>query len=69
MSFDLARARVNKGHSIRGLAREVGVSEPTLRRLERGEVVRPESAKPVADFFKVQVTDLMPADPDSKAAA
>jgi transcriptional regulator with XRE-family HTH domain len=59
-SFDLARARINKGHSIRGLARELGVSEPTIRRLEKGEPVRPESAKPVADYFEIQVTDLMP---------
>lgn len=60
MSFDLETARINKGHSIRGLARELNISEPTIRRLEKGEPVRPESAKPVADYFDVQVTDLMP---------
>lgn len=60
VEFDLERARINKGHSIRGLARELGVSEPTIRRIEKGEPVRPESAKPVADYFGVQVTDLMP---------
>jgi transcriptional regulator with XRE-family HTH domain len=66
--FDLAQARVNAGYSIRGFAREVGISEQTLRRLEQGLSVRPEGAKPVADFFEIRVTDLMPAD-DSKAAA
>jgi helix-turn-helix protein len=58
--FDLERARVNAGYSIRGLAREVKTHEATIRRLERGLPVRPRSAKPVADFFEVQVTDLMP---------
>jgi ribosome-binding protein aMBF1 (putative translation factor) len=67
--FDLTRARINKGHSIRGLARELHTHEQTIRRLEEGLPVRPESAKPVADYFEVQVTDLMPLDSDAKAAA
>jgi hypothetical protein len=62
MSFDLTRARINKGHSIRGLARELDTHEQTIRRLEQGLPVRPESAKPVADYFEVQVTDLMPVE-------
>ena len=65
--FDLTRARVNKGHSIRGLARELKTHEATIRRLEQGLPVRPESAKPIADYFGVQVTDLLPGH-DSKAA-
>lgn len=60
--FDLERARVNAGYSIRGLARHLKIHEATLRRLEDRLPVRPESAKPVADFFEVQVTDLMPLD-------
>jgi ribosome-binding protein aMBF1 (putative translation factor) len=70
--FDLERARVNAGYSIRGLARKLKIHEATIRRLEDRLPVRPESAKPVADFFGVQVTDLMPLDrdsPDTKAAA
>lgn len=66
--FDLAQARVNAGYGIRGFAREVGISEQTLRRLEQGLPVRPEGAKPVADFFKIQVTDLLPSDHRSAAA-
>jgi ribosome-binding protein aMBF1 (putative translation factor) len=65
--FDLERARVNAGYSIRGLARHLEIHEATLRRLERGLPVRPGSAKPIADYFNVQVTDLMPA--DSREAA
>lgn len=60
MTFDLTRARINAGHSIRGLARELHTHEQTIRRLEQGLPVRPESAKPVADYFGVRVTDLMP---------
>lgn len=60
--FDLTTARINAGHSIRGLARTIGVAEPTLRRLEAGLPVRPESAKPVADYFEIQVTDLIPVE-------
>jgi predicted transcriptional regulator len=60
--FDLRTARVNAGFSVRGLARHVGVHDATIRRLEAGQQVRPASAKPVADFFRVRVTDLMPVD-------
>jgi ribosome-binding protein aMBF1 (putative translation factor) len=70
--FDLERARVNAGYSIRGLARHLEIHEATVRRLEDRLPVRPESAKPVADFFDVKVTDLVPLDRDlseSKAAA
>jgi transcriptional regulator with XRE-family HTH domain len=67
--FDLAQARVNAGYSIRGFAREVGVSEQTLRRLEQGLGVRPEGAKLVADFFEVKVTDLLPSDQEPRRAA
>ncbi len=67
--FDLRRARINAGYSLRGLARKLGIHDATLRRLEAGEVVRPESAKPVADFFDVQVTDLLPVDPTKVEAA
>jgi ribosome-binding protein aMBF1 (putative translation factor) len=62
MSVDLERERINRGHSIRSLARELELSEQIIRRLESGETVRPANAKKVADFFGVKVTDLMPLD-------
>jgi len=65
--FSLRDARVNCGHSKRSLATEVGIAYGTLIRLERGEAVHPANAKKVADFFKVQVTDLM-REPESEAA-
>lgn len=57
--FDLERARLNRGLSQRALALELDVGTETIRRLERGLGVRPANAKKVADFFDVQVTDLM----------
>lgn len=59
-SAELRQARINAGYGIRGLARHLDVHEQTIRRLEEGLPVRPENAKPVADFFGVQVTDLIP---------
>lgn len=60
MTFDLTAARLNAGKSIRGLAKEIGVAEQTVRRLEDGESVHPANAKKVADYFGVLVTDIMP---------
>jgi transcriptional regulator with XRE-family HTH domain len=59
---NLRDERVNRGFTIRGLAKEIGVTEQTVRRLENGEIVRPANAKKVADFFECKVTDLMPID-------
>lgn len=59
--FNLTMARINAGYSIKSLARELGVHEHAIRRLERGEGgVHPANAKLIADRFGVQVTDLMP---------
>lgn len=69
MTFDLTAARLNAGFSIRGLARDIGIGEQAIRRLENGEVVHPATAKKVADKFGVRVTDLMPlGDPDGNDA-
>jgi transcriptional regulator with XRE-family HTH domain len=68
-AFDLRAARLNRGLSARQAALEIGVTQQALRRLEGGTSVHPASAKKVADFFGVQVTDLMPLDPDSDRRA
>jgi transcriptional regulator with XRE-family HTH domain len=62
--FDLTTARLNAGYSIRGLAVHLGIGEQAVRRLEAGEPVHPATAKKVADFFGVRVTDLMPVNGD-----
>lgn len=61
MSFDLKTARLNAGFSIKGLARELDVNEHSIRSLEKGGNVRPDTAKKVADFFDVTVVELMGA--------
>lgn len=57
--FQLRAARLNKGLTLREASRQIGVPRETLRRLEAGEGARPENAKRVADFYGVQVTDLL----------
>lgn len=71
MSFDLMVARLNAGYSIKALARELGVHEHAIRRLERGDGAHPATAKKIADRFGVRVTDLMPRESNGepKAAA
>jgi transcriptional regulator with XRE-family HTH domain len=58
---ELRAARINKGLSRRGLAREIQVPEQTLRRLESGQSISPRYAKRVADHFGLAVTDLLPS--------
>jgi transcriptional regulator with XRE-family HTH domain len=58
--FSLTAARLNAGLSRAQLARELGITRETLRRLENGLGVHPSTAKKVADRFDVLVTDLMP---------
>lgn len=67
--FSLTTAIVNSGHTTRSLARHLNIDARTLARLEDGKPVHPAKAKVVADFFDVQVTDLMPVEPTGRAAA
>lgn len=58
----LSAERLNRGHSIRSLAAELGVHQHAIRRLEAGQPIHPASAKLIADYFGCKVTDLMPLD-------
>jgi DNA-binding XRE family transcriptional regulator len=60
--FVLREARLNRGLSRRQAAIEINVAQDTLRKIEVGEPVHPASAKKIADYFGVQVTDLMPVE-------
>lgn len=65
MSFDLRAARLNAGLSQRALAQKVDVPKNTIAALENGEGTyrpHPANAKRIADYFDIQVTDLMPAE-------
>lgn len=58
--FNLRAARLNAGLTQRALSDAVDVRIQTLQRLEDGAGCHPANAKKIADFFGVQVTDLMP---------
>jgi transcriptional regulator with XRE-family HTH domain len=67
-AINLAEQRLNAGYSIKALARELGVHEHAIRKLEAGGTIHPANAKKIADKFGVKVTDLMPLDPTEAAA-
>lgn len=58
--FNVKAARINAGLTQRGLAEKCDVSLTVVQRLESGGTATPPNAKKVADYFGVQVTDLMP---------
>ncbi len=58
--MNLTAERLNRGLSLAGAARDIGVHRATLTALEGGARVHPESAKKIADYFGCKVTDLMP---------
>lgn len=62
--FDVLSARLNRGLTQRELAMECGVSLTVIQRLEGDGGAHPRTAKKVADYFGVQVTDLL-AVPDA----
>jgi hypothetical protein len=65
--FSLSAARVNRGHTIRSLSAELEIDWRTLTRLEEGKPIHPAKALVVAEYFGVQVTDLMPIEPQAAA--
>jgi transcriptional regulator with XRE-family HTH domain len=55
---NLISRRVNLGLSITLASRAMKVDRRTLERAERGESVSPSSAKKIAGFYGLQVTDV-----------
>jgi transcriptional regulator with XRE-family HTH domain len=67
--FNLRAARINQGQSIKEAARQIGVSEGTLRRAERGEGMHPRTLKRIADYYEIRVTDfIVIAEPNGNGA-
>lgn len=56
--INLKQLRLDQGWSIRGLARDIDVPEQSIRRLEAGFGVNPQTAKKVAEKLGVAVTDI-----------
>lgn len=50
--------RLNKGLSVAQTAALMGISIPTLYRAERGGTLYPVTAKCIADFYGLKVTDI-----------
>lgn len=65
----LIELRLNRGLSVRQAAESIGISRATLERAERGESIHPGSAKLIADFYELRVTDLWPVPEHDEAAA
>ena len=60
MSFDLRSARLNRGLTLRAAAAAADVDMHALWRAEKGGTPNPATAKLIADFYDVTVTDLWP---------
>jgi DNA-binding XRE family transcriptional regulator len=57
---NLQALRLNRGLSPNDLARETGISAPTIRLAEKGHTPSPRVAFALADFFGLHVTDIWP---------
>jgi DNA-binding XRE family transcriptional regulator len=70
LKVNLAERRVNAGHTLRSLAREIGVAATTLTRAENGDTVTPQVAHAVAGFHGLTVTDVWSLDaPECRRAS
>lgn len=63
------RLRYERGLTLREVAEGSGVSMSTVIRIEGDQKPGAATVKSLADYYKVQVSDLLPAEPDTKAAA
>jgi transcriptional regulator with XRE-family HTH domain len=60
---NLKAARLNRGLTVADAAGQIGVLPHVLRDAENlGTVPRPASAKLIADFYGLQVTDVWPVE-------
>lgn len=59
----LRTARINKGWSCARLAREAGVTGPTITRLESGKSASPETAKRLSDALGKSIVELFDINP------
>ena len=58
--MNLEAARLNLGLSAKAAAEQIGIPDHVLRYAETGGQPRPATAKKIADFHGVRVTDIWP---------
>jgi transcriptional regulator with XRE-family HTH domain len=63
-TVDLRAERLNRGLSLRQAAREMGVPEQSIRRVEADLGVTPQNAFKIASFYGYKVTELWPVGPE-----
>jgi transcriptional regulator with XRE-family HTH domain len=66
MTVDLRAIRMSRGLTLRAAAIEAGVNMHALQRVEHGSTPYPENAKKIAEFYEVEMTELL--DPERTAA-
>lgn len=59
-ALKLRMMRIDRGLSREALAQKAGISSPTVKRLEEGELPSPAIAFKVAGFFDLRPTELWP---------
>lgn len=67
--MNIIAERLNRGLSRNEAARQMGIAQKTLVAAEDGRSISPSSAKAIADFYGVRVTDLWPVPNDDAATA
>lgn len=65
----LRRARFEMGLTINEVAAATAVSRATIMRLEAGSTPTARVAKALADFYGLDVADMLTPDPQSRAVA
>lgn len=62
MKANLVEMRLNKGLSLREAAAAMKINREVLRMAEQGRTPFPRSAKRIADFYDMRVTDIWSVD-------
>ena len=65
--MNLLAERLNRGLSLAEASAKMGLPFYVLRDAEKGTRPRPRSAKRIADFYEVRVTDIWPVEDRSAA--
>lgn len=60
--MNLEAERLNMGLTAKAAAKRIGIADHVLRYAETGGRPRPATAKKIADFYGVRVTDLWPVE-------